>query len=219
MSSFLRSHWFNGGRLLIWVVLLLGVLSLPFLALITIDLFGLWTSENSQHKQRREHALIDTLVDRIGRTDEWNDSSTDRMDMLSLRPACNRLHLSEIEFIRPTIGKELPSANLAESIELQLVINDSMLQNMALVRSYQRARAGRTLTPLQASALHACIAVTPFSRWCTKEYHQAIKATELKFEDGLLHLGLIKKIEGAKVGDAQYCSTVPELRIIDQQRP
>lgn len=209
----LNKYVARGARILL---LLLLLTTIPFLTLVSIDMIGLWTAKNDKQTQRRNIAIIDALVSQVEKSDYWNDTSVYKMYSIDADPACFRLLLVDIDHLQPTSEKTQPLDELSQLIAIRMSVNQSLLESMALWPSFQRARASEMFTPAQASALNACIAVTPFSGWCVRKFTKKIEASGKKFDDGLVHLEMIKKIEGAESGERKYCSTVPEIRLVDK---
>jgi hypothetical protein len=208
----------NGRRFVRYLLLALCFAVTPFATLVTIDMVGLWTSENKLQYDRRHQAIYATLVDQAERGEQWSNTADEPMYVITQRVPCNRLVVSEVERIERTSDSSLSAEEIVKFLNWRIPVTESEFHNWGLGPKIRHAEAAQTITPLAASALRACIAATPFSGWCIQRYSERVRNSDLKFEEKLLHMELIRKIEGATKGWRQYCSIVPEIQLDGAKR-
>ena len=211
--------WLNARNAKYTLVLALFIFAAPSLALIAIDMIGLATAANKQQLERRRMAIFDALDDEADRAAQWADASTNAMVIEIPDPPCDRLYVSKVDALQPTSHQQHSPEALLQSLRSRLQGNESLLQSIGLGPHFRNASAARTLTPLLASALRACIATTPLSGWCIDQYENAVAKSKLKFTDGLIHMEMIRPIKGGKANGGVHCSIVPKLEWIGKKRP
>ena len=205
-------------RLLVVLLLIVAFAATPFFWLIARDMANISYASDKQVIDQRKRTIFVGLVDEVQRRwdiDNHMPSRTMASTVLNY-PSCETVVGGEIRIDYQTsrIKTDPIYRNRAEVLGFFRTV----APNRLTMRGYEIGRALQAFGSLEASALRACIASTPFQDACIKRYEKIVAGRGSRFEEGLVELGFLKVVDGAAASWPDYCYSLPEVEAVSERR-
>jgi hypothetical protein len=197
------------------LLLIVAFAATPFFWLIARDMVSVSFVHDKQVAEQRQRLIFAGLVDEVQRRRDIDHMPSRKMASIVLSyPSCETVLGGEIRIDHRTAqtNRDPIYRNPAEVLEFFRTV----APNRLTMRGYEISETSRAFGNLEASALRACIAATPFQGGCIGYYEKTTAARGSRFEDGLIALGFLKVVDGATAGPRDYCYSLPKVEVVGE---
>lgn len=191
---------------LLLVVVAIG--SVPALWLIGRDMISLQLASTPDQRRVRESAIIDGLLHEVDRAEAMESEGNLILSSTSISQPCYTIQLSSVQK-----NEQFLPSSISRGTDYD--INYQIIAVRVAAESYIRDDARymdaiEKFTSLQASALRACIAASPFRDRCLAQTTHILGRSTERFNQRTVAFGLQIPIRSTP-GDRyqRYCSALP----------
>lgn len=195
-------------RALFVALLFVLLLSLPAIWLIGRDMISLQLASTPDQRRVRESAIIDGLLHEVNRAKAMESEGNLILSSRSISQPCYTIPLSSIQknwqFLLSAISKGTDYDTNYQMIAVRVAAENFIRYDARYMDAKEK------FTSLQASALRACIAVSPFRDRCLAQTTHILGRSTDRYNQQAVELGLQIPIR-SDPGDRhqRYCNALP----------
>lgn len=189
----------------------------PFFWFMARDMASVSFVGNKQVAEQRKRLVFAGLVEEVQRRRDIDHLPSREMATIVLSyPSCETVVGGEIRIEHRTAkaNRDPIYRNPAEVLGFFRTV----APNRLAMRGYEISEASRAFGNLDASALRACIAATPFQDRCIEYYEKTMAKKGSRFEAGLVALGFLKVVDGETAKSPDYCYSLPTVEVVGEHR-
>jgi len=200
-----RSFWRKAGFALAFMLLLACV---PALWLIGRDVIRLAIASDRTERDAYQSEITLGLLSEIDRTATIAGGGRTFVHLAVVPTPCYAVPVSAITAYDPLSSQVIADGVLSDFNFRLTAVGVAAKRYFRDVARFQHAN--RAFSPLQASALRACIAASPFASKCVGHVEGVLRQDDAEFERLAVEWGLMIPLRSdQRNGEVDYCQTVP----------